>query len=208
MKIHLRLFLAVLCSALLHAAAIWMGSSGEFSGGSGAVPPPIRARLTVVNFSIDQKYVVGKDSNAKQSANHTESQQRNTQPSKKPSPPPPLVARGLALPTTEEDTTPPVLLTPPASPEGTQHSTEPGFLVIEVEVDSEGQVTRTEIIDTNLSSTYVDELESAAYGAIFEPARQGDRQVEGRMILRFEYRPSEPESIRYEWIPDYRPSVG
>lgn len=207
-KTHLRLFVAVLCSVLLHATTIWMGSSREFSGNSGSAVNPIRARMIVVDFLTDQKYVVDIDSNAKQSANHTVSQQGNAQPSGAPSENPRQAARGLALPATEEGSIPPVLLTPPTSPEATQHSIEQGFLVIEVEVDSEGRVTRTAIINTNLPPTYVGELESAAYGAIFEPARQGNRRVEGRMILRFEYRPSEPESIRYEWIPNYQPGVG
>lgn len=104
--------------------------------------------------------------------------------------------------------TPPVMLQAPAIADGMPFGEAQGYVVLELDIDPAGQVIDSRVLDASLDAAQVDTLTELAQRIEFAPAKRKGQAVAGRMIIRFEYRPAEPATLRYEWIPDYQPNAG
>lgn len=102
----------------------------------------------------------------------------------------------------------PKLLAPPEVLDGTSFPSERGSLVVEVSVDSAGDVTDVRLLRSELPDDYSGSVMNAIASAKFRPARHAGQPVDGQTTLYFEYRPDEPQELRYEWITDYLLNAG
>ena len=109
---------------------------------------------------------------------------------------------------TSTSTTPPKLLTSPSDPDATALGDEKGYINLELDIGSDGRVTHSAIMDSDLPEDIQNELAALSLQAIYEPATQNGERIPGKAYLRFEYHPAEPIFIRYQWIPDFQPDSG
>ncbi|HEX6736284.1 MAG TPA: hypothetical protein VF096_15855 [Azonexus sp.] len=114
----------------------------------------------------------------------------------------------LAPPEPVQVEVPPVLRTAPPSPPDLPFGEQQGYAILELTIDSAGRAIAASILDASLAEDHRSAIEELARAALFDPARQGSRPVAGRTIMRFEYRPADPEALQYQWLPDYRMNEG
>lgn len=79
---------------------------------------------------------------------------------------------------------------------------------MEVSVDSAGDVTDVRLLRSEFPDDYSGSVMNAIASAKFRPARHAGQPVDGQTTLYFEYRPDEPQELRYEWITDYLLNAG